>query len=339
MIASVRDDLRVLGGKILRALNSRRDQNARFFIQIAAAESRDLLSDIPVSIRRDVSPVGLGRRGRGVRLPVQRVDGQYFDIGLCRRLVHALIAHDHAGVRLSLRHLEPGARVQVGLRDAMADHIRGRQVIRQPLVLSEFHQDVVDFFASLREPEQNDRPALFVAVVQVPAERRHDVFFGNFAVGLFLRLRKRVDAHRALPVIGRIDRRILAEDSLLHIECFGKSERVPQAGDVFVVRRPHIHVDGRHHRKNIRLCTLRLFRVRLRDPQVRPAIVERPRIAGHPVHADLVDLPLIPFVELFLHALLDQCSGVFENEQLFLCFVKREPAGFTDHLRVIERPL
>ena len=339
MIASVRDNLRVLGCEILRILNSRRDQNACFFIQIAAAESRDLLPDVPIGIRRDIPPVGLSRCGRGVRLPVQRVDGQYFDRGLCRRLVHALIAHNHTRVLLSLCHLEPGTRVQVGLRDAVADHIRGREMIRQPLVLSEFHQNVIDFFASLREPEQDDRPALLVAVVQVPAERRHDVFFGHFAVGLFLRLRKCVDAHRALSVIGRIDRRILTEDSLLHIECLGKSERIPQAGDVFVVRRPHVHVDGRHHRKNIRPRTLRLLRVRPRDPQVRPAIVQRPRIAGHPVHADLVDLPLIPLVEFFLRALLDQCSGVFENEQLFLCLVKREPAYFTDHLRVVERPL
>ena len=340
MVASVRNNLNIFGGVFFRVLNACRNQYSRFFIQVAAAERRYLLSDIPVSIRRNESPVCLSRRGRGIRLPVQRVDRQHFGLRLHCCLVHAIIAHDHSRILFALRHFQPRARIQVLLCNAVSDHVRRHKVVRQSFVLSEFNQKVIYIFGALGEPEQNDRSVLLMAVVQIPAERRPDIFFGHFIIELFFfSILQSVDPQRTLPVVRRVDCRVPADDSLFHVECFGKSECVPQACDVFVVRYPHIHIDSRHHRKDIRFGVLRRLLARLRDPEVRTAVVERVRAARHTVRVHFVDLPVIPFVEFFGHSLLDLRPAVVDHEKSFLCFVKRQSPNLTDHPDIVERSL
>ena len=155
----------------------------------------------------------------------------------------------------------------------------------------------------------------------------------------FFALRERINAQCTLSVIGRVDRRILADNPLLHVVCFGKSKRVPKAGHIFIVRRPHVHIDSRHHRKDVCLGSLRSRFVRFCDPEIRPAVIERPVVPRHFIHIDLVDLPLVPFVEAFLHALFYLRPSVVYHQHLFRCFVKRQSPDFTDHLNVVERSL
>ena len=255
-------------------------------------------------------------------------------------LLYALIAHDHARIRLSLRHFEPGAGIQIRLRDRLADHIGRSKAARQPLVLAELCKKVFDELSSLRVAKKHDRLSCSMAVIKIPPERFPDIIHSDRQV-LLLRsfILQRICAERRLPEIRRVDRRVVPENSFLHIEGLHEPQRVLQARHVFTVRVPAVHIDGRQDHEDIRFSSLRRRIVRLRHPLVRPAVVGRPDVPLHVILIDFMDLPVVTVVVSPHHAQHDLRAAVAADQQFLLYFVKRQPLDLPRHSHVVQRAL